>query len=77
MLLLWPTLWALWLASEGYPDSQICLVFIFGVFIMRSAGCVLNDLADRKFDAHVKRTRTRPLASGQVSVKEALFWRRY
>lgn len=73
MLLLWPTLWALWLASEGYPDSQICLVFIFGVFIMRSAGCVLNDLADRKFDAHVKRTRTRPLASGQVSVKEALF----
>ena len=72
MLLLWPTLWALWLASDGYPDGQIFIIFVAGVFIMRSAGCVLNDLADRNFDAHVQRTRQRPLASGQVSVAEAL-----
>ena len=72
LLLLWPTLWALWLASHGLPNTKILLVFIPGVVLMRSAGCVLNDIADRNFDGHVARTRTRPLAAGAVSVKEAL-----
>jgi 4-hydroxybenzoate polyprenyltransferase len=72
MLLLWPTLWALWLASDGYPDGMIFAIFVTGVFLMRSAGCVLNDLADRKFDTHVQRTRQRPLASGKVRVLEGL-----
>lgn len=71
-LLLWPTLWALWLAGEGHPDQGLFIVFVLGVFFMRSAGCVLNDFADRKIDPYVERTRTRPLASGAVTAFEAL-----
>jgi 4-hydroxybenzoate polyprenyltransferase len=71
-LLLWPTLWALWLAGNGQPPRSSVLVFVLGVVLMRSAGCVMNDLADRDFDPHVARTRDRPLAAGRVSVKEAL-----
>ena len=71
-LLLWPTMWALWLAGEGHPDQGLFVVFVFGVFIMRSAGCVLNDYADRKIDPYVERTRTRPIASGAVTPTEAL-----
>lgn len=73
MLLLWPTLWALWLAGNGRPDQRVFLVFVLGVFLLRSAGCVINDLADRNFDRHVARTRQRPIASGKVSSTEALF----
>ena len=65
-LLLWPTLWALWLAGEGHPDPGLFVVFLLGVFVMRSAGCVLNDYVDRKIDPYVERTRTRPIASGAV-----------
>lgn len=72
LLLLWPTLWAIWLASSGQPDYAILAIFTAGVVLMRSAGCVLNDFADRHFDPHVKRTRKRPLASGKVSVAEAM-----
>jgi 4-hydroxybenzoate polyprenyltransferase len=72
LLLLWPTLWALWIAADGTPDLPILLIFICGVILMRSAGCVINDLADRDFDAHVSRTRQRPLATGKVTPKEAL-----
>ena len=72
LLLLWPTLWALWIAGQGRPDPKIVIIMIIGVFVMRSAGCVINDFADRDFDAHVKRTQDRPLATGEVSVKEAL-----
>ncbi|MGB0751735.1 MAG: 4-hydroxybenzoate octaprenyltransferase [Gammaproteobacteria bacterium] len=72
-LLLWPTLWALWLAAEGPPTPLVGFVFITGVFLMRSAGCVINDLADRDIDPHVDRTRDRPLASGRVTVHEALW----
>lgn len=72
LLLLWPTLWALWLAKNGHPDPGLTAVFIVGVVLMRSAGCVINDYADRGFDAHVWRTRERPLASGEVSPREAL-----
>ncbi|AGB84380.1 4-hydroxybenzoate polyprenyltransferase [Serratia sp. FGI94] len=71
LLLLWPTLWALWLAGEGVPSFPILLVFVLGVFLMRAAGCVVNDFADRAFDGHVKRTANRPLPSGRVSEKEA------
>lgn len=71
-LLLWPTLWALWLAGEGRPDQGLFVVFVLGVFVMRSAGCVLNDYADRKIDPYVERTRSRPLATGQVRPSEAL-----
>ena len=71
LLLLWPTLWALWLAGGGIPDVGILVVFICGVFLMRAAGCVVNDFADRKIDGHVKRTASRPLPSGLVSEKEA------
>jgi 4-hydroxybenzoate polyprenyltransferase len=71
-LLLWPTLWALWLAGEGHPDPGIFVVFMLGVVIMRSAGCVLNDFADRNIDPYVERTRTRPIASGAVAPMEAL-----
>jgi len=71
-LLLWPTLWALWLAGEGHPDGGVFIVFFFGVIVMRSAGCVLNDFADRKIDPHVTRTRARPLATGAVAPVEAL-----
>ena len=71
-LLLWPTLWALWLAGEGTPDQGLFVIFVIGVFVMRSAGCVLNDFADRKIDPYVERTRTRPLATGAVAPLEAL-----
>jgi len=72
LLLLWPTLWALWLSSEGQPDPLVLFVFISGVVLMRSAGCAINDFADRDFDAHVKRTQLRPLAQGRISHKEAV-----
>jgi 4-hydroxybenzoate polyprenyltransferase len=72
LLLLWPTLWALWLASEGVPSILYLAVFCAGVFIMRSAGCVINDWADRKIDGHVKRTENRPIVSGKVQSREAL-----
>lgn len=72
-LLLWPTLWALWLAGNGQPPRGTVLVFVLGVALMRSAGCVMNDIADRKFDPHVARTRDRPLAAGRVSLPEALW----
>ena len=71
-LLLWPTLWALWLASSGRPDETVFIVFVLGVVLMRSAGCVINDFADRDFDPHVRRTRDRPLAAGRVEPREAL-----
>ena len=71
-LLLWPTLWALWIAGEGRPDERVFIVFVLGTVVMRSAGCIINDYADRKIDAHVWRTRDRPLATGEVSVPEAL-----
>ncbi len=71
-LLLWPVLWALWLAGDGHPDQGLFVVFLLGVFVMRSAGCVLNDYADRKIDPYVERTRDRPIASGAVAPTEAL-----
>lgn len=71
-LVLWPTLWALWLAAEGLPSIKNLLIFVLGVVLMRSAGCVINDFADRKIDGHVSRTRNRPLVTGAVSSKEAL-----
>lgn len=71
LLLLWPTLWALWLAGGGVPSLSVLLVFVLGVFLMRAAGCVVNDYADRAFDGHVKRTAGRPMPSGRVSEKEA------
>lgn len=71
-LLLWPTLWAVWISSAGNPNGLITFIFIIGVVLMRSAGCVINDYADRRIDPHVKRTKLRPLASGAVSPKEAL-----
>ena len=71
LLLLWPTLWALWIASRGVPDWITLLIFITGTVLMRSAGCVMNDIADRKYDGLVERTKNRPLATGEVSVKEA------
>lgn len=71
LLLLWPTLWALWVATPGVPPLWILVVFVAGVWSMRAAGCVVNDYADRKFDGHVKRTAHRPLPSGDVSEKEA------
>ncbi len=72
LLLLWPTMSALWLASNGFPDNNILVIFIIGVVVMRSAGCVINDLADADIDKHVERTRRRPLATGELSRKEAL-----
>jgi len=72
LLLLWPTLWALWLAGNGQPPAGIVAVFVAGTFLMRSAGCAVNDLADRKIDGMVKRTTDRPLASGRISVNEAI-----
>ena len=71
-LLLWPTLCALWLAAEGVPDFKLLIIFVLGTFFMRSAGCIINDYADRHLDSKVKRTANRPLATGLVSVKEAL-----
>ena len=72
LLLLWPTLWALWLATPGFLRLDILLVFLLGTVLMRSAGCVINDIADRNFDPQVKRTRDRPLAAGTVTLAEAL-----
>jgi len=72
LLLLWPTLWALWLSSLGKPDWVVLWVFVLGTVLMRSAGCVINDYADRDFDRHVERTKERPLTAGKVSTKEAL-----
>jgi 4-hydroxybenzoate polyprenyltransferase len=72
LLLLWPTLWALWLASSGVPDLSILLIFMAGTFLMRSAGCAINDYADRDFDRHVHRTQGRPVTSGKISGKEAI-----
>ncbi|MCA1798489.1 MAG: 4-hydroxybenzoate octaprenyltransferase [Xanthomonadaceae bacterium] len=72
LLLLWPTLWALWIAGDGRPDPKVFVVFVVGVVLMRAAGCTINDYADRKFDPHVARTRDRPIASGRVTPREAL-----
>ena len=72
LLLLWPTLWALWLSALGRPDRIVLWVFILGTVLMRSAGCVINDYADRDFDKHVERTRERPLTAGKVTTREAL-----
>tara|TARA_B100000676_G_scaffold45755_2_gene44202 strand:- start:17445 stop:18317 length:873 start_codon:yes stop_codon:yes gene_type:complete len=72
LLLLWPTLWGLWLAAKGMPDLIILWIFILGTILMRSAGCVMNDYADRDIDLHVKRTKYRPITIGAVSPKEAL-----
>ncbi len=72
LLLLWPALWALWLATSGRPDLMLVWVFVLGAVLMRSAGCIVNDIADRDFDRHVARTRDRPITAGQVGVKEAL-----
>ncbi len=72
LLLLWPTLWALWLASSGVPDLHILFIFVVGTFLMRSAGCAMNDYADRDFDRHVQRTKDRPVTSGKISGKEAV-----
>ena len=71
-LLLWPTLWALWIAGKGSPSLANIVIFVVGVILMRSAGCVINDIADRKIDGHVDRTRQRPLASGKLLTREAL-----
>ena len=72
LLLSWPTLWSLWIASEGKPKPLVAIIFVLGIVVMRSAGCIINDFADRKFDLHVERTRDRPMATGRVSPKEAL-----
>lgn len=71
-LLLWPTLWAVWIAGDGHPSATIVLIFSFGVVLMRSAGCVINDYADRHWDGEVSRTADRPLVTGRISAKEAL-----
>jgi 4-hydroxybenzoate polyprenyltransferase len=73
LLLLWPTLWALWLSADGRPDWMVLWVFVLGTVLMRSAGCVINDYADRDFDRHVERTKERPLTAGRVTTKEALW----
>jgi 4-hydroxybenzoate polyprenyltransferase len=73
LLLLWPTLWAIWIASNGHPPLLILFIFIAGTVLMRSAGCVINDYADRDIDRHVKRTRHRPVTSGQVTPREAVW----
>src|SRR5574341_498383 len=72
LLLLWPALWSLWLARRAVPEPDVLVIFLLGVVLMRSAGCVINDCADRRFDPHVERTRDRPLATGVVSLREAL-----
>ncbi len=71
-LLLWPTLWALWFAADGVPSLHVLLVFVLGTVLMRSAGCAINDYADRNFDPHVSRTRNRPLAAGRITAEETL-----
>jgi 4-hydroxybenzoate polyprenyltransferase len=73
-LVLWPTLWALWIASEGTPDLDILMIFVLGAIVMRAAGCVINDIADRNIDGYVERTKERPLASGQLTVKESIIF---
>jgi len=73
LLLLWPTLAALWLAAEGWPPWQVLVVFVVGTFLLRSAGCVINYIADRNVDAYVQRTRSRPLATGEVRVRHAVW----
>ena len=73
LLLLWPTLWAIWIASNGHPPLSILFIFVAGTVLMRSAGCVINDYADRDIDKHVKRTAQRPITSGQVAPREALW----
>lgn len=70
-LLMWPTLWALWVAANGVPGRDTLLIFVAGVYLMRAAGCVINDYADRHWDGHVKRTKARPLATGRISENEA------
>lgn len=72
LLLLWPTLWALWLAAAGTPPLYLLVIFVLGVFLTRSAGCIINDVADRHIDRHVARTRNRPLTQGRISTREAL-----
>ena len=72
LLLLWPTLWALWIAGSGTPQPRVVLIMVAGVFVMRSAGCVINDIADRKLDPHVERTQHRPLATGEVTLRQGL-----
>jgi 4-hydroxybenzoate polyprenyltransferase len=72
LLLLWPTLWAVWLAADGRPSTAIVLIFVLGTLLTRSAGCAVNDYADRNFDAHVERTRSRPLAAREIAPWEAL-----
>jgi 4-hydroxybenzoate polyprenyltransferase len=72
LLLLWPTLWAVWLAADGRPNAAIVLIFVMGTILMRSAGCAVNDYADRNFDPHVERTRSRPLAAREIAPWEAL-----
>src|ERR1700722_1052362 len=72
-LLLWPGLWALWIAGEGQPNQKVLIVFVLGVIVMRAAGCVINDFADRNIDPHVRRTRDRPIAARRVSPREALW----
>ena len=74
LILLWPALWALWVASAGHPDPLVLTVICLGVVLMRAAGCVINDYADRDFDPHVERTKQRPIAAGKVSPKEALWF---
>jgi 4-hydroxybenzoate polyprenyltransferase len=71
-LLLWPALWALWIAGAGRPDPRVLIIFVLGVFVMRAAGCVINDYADRNIDPHIRRTRDRPIAARRVSPAEAL-----
>ena len=71
-LLLWPTLWALWVAAQGLPSFQLLLIFVAGTVLMRSAGCAINDFADRKIDGHVERTKQRPLAAGEIQAWEAV-----
>lgn len=72
LLLLWPTLWALWIAAEGVPDTKLLVIFGLGTVLMRSAGCIINDLADRDFDGGVNRTKGRPLVTGEVTASEAV-----
>ena len=73
LLLLWPTLWAVWIAGAGHPAWHIVLIFVLGTVLMRSAGCAINDYADRDFDKHVQRTRERPVTSGRISPREAVW----
>jgi 4-hydroxybenzoate polyprenyltransferase len=74
LLLLWPTLWGLWIAGQGRPDWHLVVIFCLGTWLMRSAGCVINDWADRDFDGHVERTKNRPLATGEIKSRHALYY---